>query len=87
MKLKTKTKEFLTIWDGVSDIDGLLRFQTDGGNMQDLMLTFMSAGETATLNVDDDYATVRSYVGYTDFYGIVKNERGFVVTLGKGESA
>lgn len=86
MKLKTKTKEFLTIWDGVSDIDGLLRFQTDGGNMQDLMLTFMNAEETATLDVDDDYATVRSYVGYTDFYGIVKNERGFVVTLGKGES-
>ena len=87
MKLKTKTKEFTTVWDGVSDIDGLLRFQTDGGNMQDLMLTFMNAEETATLNVDDDYATVRSYVGYTDFYGIVKNERGFVVTLGKGESA
>lgn len=87
MKLKTKTKEFLTVWDGVSDIDGLLRFQTDGGNMQDLMLTFMNPEETATLNVDDDYATVRSYVGYTDFYGIVKNERGFVVTLGKEESA
>lgn len=87
MKLKTKTKEFLTVWDGVSDIDSLLRFQTDGGSMQDLMLTFMNAEETATLNVDDDYATVRSYVGYTDFYGIVKNERGFVITLGKEESA
>lgn len=87
MKLKTKTKEFTTVWDGVSDIDGLLRFQTDGGSMQDLMLTFMNSEETAILNVDDDYATVRSYVGYTDFYGIVKNERGFVVTLGKGESA
>lgn len=87
MKLKTKTKEFAIVWDGVSDIDGLLRFQTDGGNMQDLMRTFMNAEETATLNVDDDYATVRSYVGYTDFYGIVKNEHGVVVTLGKGESA
>ena len=86
MKLKTKTKEFATVWDGVSDIDGLLRFQTDGGNMQDLMLTFMNPEETAILSIDDDYATVRSYVGYTDFYGIVKNERGFVVTLGKGES-
>lgn len=87
MKLKTKTKEYTVVWDGVSDIDGLLRFQTDGGNMQDLMLTFMDADETAILNVADDYATVRSYTGYTDFYGIVRTERGFVVTLKKGESA
>lgn len=87
MIIKTKTRSFVTIWDGVSDIDGLLRFQTSGGVMQELLSTFTDEVETYTLKMMDDNITVRSYVGYTDFYGIVKNDRGFIITLRKGESS
>jgi len=84
MTLKTKTKEFGIIWDGVSDLDGLLRFQTVGSTMQELLTTFMDSEETETLNVSDSSAVIRTYSGYTEFYGIAKNERGFIISLGKG---
>lgn len=85
MKLKTTTKEFDIIWDGVSDLDGLLRFQTVGSTMQELLTTFMDSEETEVLKVADSSAVIRSYDGYTEFYGIAKNDRGYVVSLGKGE--
>ena len=85
MKLKTTTKEFDIIWDGVSDLDGLLRFQTVGSTMQELLTTFMDSEETEVLKVADSFAVIRSYDGYTEFYGIAKNDRGYVVSLGKGE--
>lgn len=84
MKLKTKTKEFGIIWDGVSDLDGLLRFQIVGSTMPELLTTFMDSEETEKLDVSDSSAVIRSYVGYTEFYGIAKNDRGFVISLGKG---
>lgn len=87
MAIKTKTKEFDIIWDGVSDLDGLLRFQTVGSTMQELLTTFMDSEETETLSVSDSSAVIRSYVGYTEFYGIAKNDRGYIITLRKGESA
>lgn len=85
MKLKTTTKEFDIIWDGVSDFDGLLRFQTVESTMQELLTTFMDSEETEVLKVADSSAVIRSYDGYTEFYGIAKNDRGYVVSLGKGE--
>ena len=85
MTIKTKTKEYTSIWDGVSDLDKLLRFQIAESTMPALISTFSNAEETARIDVSDDYAVVRSYIGYTDFYGIVKNDRGLVITLGKGE--
>lgn len=84
MTIKTTTKEFGIIWDGVSDLDGLLRFQTVGSNMQELLTTFMDSEETETLNVSDSSAVIRTYNGYTEFYGIAKNDRGFIMSLGKG---
>lgn len=85
MKLKTTTKEFDIIWDGVSDLDGLLRVKIVGSTMQELLTTFMDSSETEMLKVADSYAVIRSYAGYTEFYGIVKNDIGYVVSLGKGE--
>ena len=85
MKLKTTTKEFDIIWDGVSDLDGLLRFQITGSTMQELLVTFMDSEETEVLKVADSSAVIRSYTGYTEFYGIAKNDRGYIVSLGKGE--
>lgn len=85
MKLKTTTKEFDIIWDGVSDFDGLLRFQTVESTMQELLTTFMDSEETEVIKVADSSAVIRSYDGYTEFYGIAKNDRGYVVSLGKGE--
>lgn len=84
MKLKTKTKEFGIIWDGVSDLDGLLRFQAVGSTMPELLTTFMDSEETEKLDVSDSSAVIRSYVGYIEFYGITKNDRGFIISLGKG---
>lgn len=85
MKLKTTTKEFDIIWDGVSDLDGLLRVKIVGSTMQELLTTFMDSEETEVLEVADSSAVIRSYDGYTEFYGIAKNDRGYVVSLGKGE--
>lgn len=85
MKLKTTTKEFDIIWDGVSDLDGLLRFQITGSTVQELLATFMDSEETEVLKVADSSAVIRSYTGYTEFYGIAKNDRGYTVSLGKGE--
>lgn len=85
MKIKTSTKEYSVIWDGVSSLDGLLRFQITGSTMPELLSTFTNAEETAKLDVADSYETIRSYSGYTDFYGIVKNGNGFVITMGKTE--
>lgn len=84
MTIKTTTKEFDIIWDGVSDLDGLFRFQTVGSTMQELLTTFMDSEETETLNVSDSSAVIRTYNGYTEFYGIAKNDRGFIISLGKG---
>ena len=86
MIIKTKTKEFNLIWDGVSDLDGLLRFQIAESTMPELLSTFMDSEETETLDVSDSSAVIRSYVGYTEFYGIIKNDRGFIISLGKGAS-
>ena len=36
------------------------------------------------LNVSDSSAVIRTYSGYTEFYGIAKNDRGFIISLGKG---
>lgn len=85
MKLKTCTKEYSVIWDGVSSLDGLLRFGITGSTMPELISTFTNTEETAKLDIADRYETIRSYSGYTDFYGIVKNGNGFVITMGKTE--
>lgn len=84
MILKTKTKEFDIIWDGVSDLDGLLRVQIAGSTISELLTTFMDSEETETLNVCDSSAVIRTYSGYAEFYGIAKNDRGFIISLGKG---
>lgn len=85
MTIKTTTKEFDIIWDGVSDLDRLLRFQTVDSTMQELLTTFMDSEETEELKISDSSAVIRSYDGYTEFYGIAKNDRGYTVSLGKGE--
>lgn len=86
MVIKTKTKEFPIVWDGTSSIDNLLRVQTMGGVMGEILPVFMDAEETSLLEVSDSYETIRSYSGYTDFYGIIKNRQGYVITLGKEET-
>ena len=85
MTIKTKTKEFDIVWDGISDFDGLLRFQTVGSTTQEVLTTFMDSQETEVLKVADSSAVIRSYDGYIEFYGIAKNDRGYIVSLGKGE--
>lgn len=86
MVIKTKTKEFPIVWAGVSSIDNLLRVQTMGGVMSEILSVFIGAEETSLLEVSDSYEIIMSYSGYTDFYGIIKNKQGYIITLGKEET-
>lgn len=77
--LKTATgKEFDLLWDGVSTIDGSLRFAVVNSDMDTIHDTFKDPAETAVLTrVDDGIESV--YTGYTGYRGFDRKADGEIV--------
>ncbi len=73
-----KGKTFDLLWDGVSTIDGALRFAVVNSDMDTVHNTFKDPKETATLTrVDDGIESV--YTGYTAYRGFDRKVDGEIV--------
>lgn len=77
--LQTATgKEFDILWDGVSTIDGALRFAVVNADLDEIHNTFKLAEETETLTrIEDGIESV--YTGYTAYRGFDKKVDGEIV--------
>lgn len=77
--LRTATgKEFDLLWDGVSTIDGTLRFAVVNSDMDTIHDTFKRPKETQTLTrIDDGIESI--YTGYTDYRGFDRKVDGEIV--------
>lgn len=77
--LKTVSgKEFDLLWDGISVIDGILRFAIANVSLSEAFTIFSNPEETSILiRVWDgiEYA----YIGYSDFRGINLDSNGELV--------
>lgn len=77
--LQTATgREFDILWDGVSTIDGALRFAVVNADLDTIHNTFKLPEETETLTrIEDGIESV--YTGYTAYRGFDRKVDGEVV--------
>jgi len=80
--IRTATgKDFDSTWDGVSTIDGALRFDVVNASLDEIHNTFKDPAETETLTrVEDGIESV--YTGFTSYRGFhVEDDGAVIVTL------
>ena len=80
--IRTATgKEFDSTWDGVSTIDGALRFDVVNASLDEIHNTFKDLAETETLTRDID-GIESVYTGFTVYRGFrVEDDGAVIVTL------
>lgn len=80
--IRTATgKEFDSTWDGVSTIDGALRFDIVNASLDEIHNTFKDPKETGTLTRDID-GIESVYTGFTVYRGFrVDDDGAVIVTL------
>ena len=76
--ITAKNKEFDVSWLGVSTVDGALRFEVTGSDVDTIHSTFRDPEQTAILT-EVKGTTEKEYAGYTDYRGFDKKYDGSIV--------
>ena len=73
-------------WAGISELDGILRFECFGSSLRDVFSIFADPQQTALLTISSAISGRSVFTGYT-LIGIEKTETGTVVRMSPPASA